>query len=220
MTVFLTPTGEPFYAGTYFPPEPRHGMPASRSSWWPWPTPGATAATTSPQQAEQLVEAIGEHGADRAVARAAHGRDCSIEAGRGICATVRPGVRRFRPCPQVPPGDDARVPAAPRRTGTRRWRWSRRRSTPWPRAGSTTSVGGGFHRYSVDDRWLVPHFEKMLYDNALLAARLPARVGRHRRAALPAGRRGDARLRACASCATRTAASRRPRTPTPMGWKG
>ena len=41
-------------------------------------------------------------------------------------------------------------------------------------------VGGGFHRYSVDDEWLVPHFEKMLYDNALLVPALPARVGRHR----------------------------------------
>ena len=38
-------------------------------------------------------------------------------------------------------------------------------------------VGGGFHRYSVDERWLVPHFEKMLYDNALLAARIPPRAG-------------------------------------------
>ena len=55
-------------------------------------------------------------------------------------------------------------------------------------------VGGGFHRYSVDDRWLVPHFEKMLYDNALLAsAYLHAWVVTGHRA-IPEGGRGDARL--------------------------
>ena len=68
-------------------------------------------------------------------------------------------------------------------------------------------VGGGFHRYSVDERWLVPHFEKMLYDNALLGRGVPARLGRDRRAALPRGRRGDARLRAPRAAPAR----RRPR---------
>ena len=54
-------------------------------------------------------------------------------------------------------------------------------------------VGGGFHRYSVDERWLVPHFEKMLYDNALLAATY-LRMARHRRNTVPYRRRRDARL--------------------------
>ena len=56
-------------------------------------------------------------------------------------------------------------------------------------------LGGGFHRYSVDARWLVPHFEKMLYDNALLAPRLPARLAGARRRSATAASRGDARLR-------------------------
>ena len=47
-------------------------------------------------------------------------------------------------------------------------------------------LGGGFARYSTDELWLVPHFEKMLYDNALLDARVPARLPRDRRRALPA----------------------------------
>ncbi len=55
-------------------------------------------------------------------------------------------------------------------------------------------VGGGFHRYSVDARWLVPHFEKMLYDNAMLARVVPARLPRVRRRGLRAGRPRDARL--------------------------
>ena len=62
--------------------------------------------------------------------------------------------------------------------------------------GMYDQVGGGFHRYSVDAYWLVPHFEKMLYDQALLATRVPARLAGHRRAAVPARRRGDDRLRA------------------------
>ncbi len=57
-------------------------------------------------------------------------------------------------------------------------------------------VGGGFHRYSVDERWLVPHFEKMLYDNAQLGRHLPARLARPRRRAVPPRRRGDGRLHA------------------------
>ena len=75
-------------------------------------------------------------------------------------------------------------------------------------------VGGGFHRYSVDERWLVPHFEKMLYDNALLAADVPARLGRHRasRATARSSRRRSTTC--CASSGCPTAASPRRRTPT------
>ena len=59
------------------------------------------------------------------------------------------------------------------------------RSTAWPRGGIYDHLGGGFHRYSTDARWLVPHFEKMLYDNALLSRRLPGGVPGDRRAVLP-----------------------------------
>ena len=81
-------------------------------------------------------------------------------------------------------------------------------------------VGGGFHRYSVDDRWLVPHFEKMLYDNALLAsvylhAWLVTGVD-----ALPRDRRGDPRLRPARAGAPRGRACARHRTPTPTASKG
>ena len=69
-------------------------------------------------------------------------------------------------------------------------------------------LGGGFHRYSVDERWLVPHFEKMLYDNALLVPGVPARLPRHRPRALSRDRRGDGGVHAAASSRSRTAASR------------
>ena len=81
-------------------------------------------------------------------------------------------------------------------------------------------VGGGFHRYSVDDRWLVPHFEKMLYDNALLAsAYLHAWVVTGE-AAVPGGRRGDARLRPPRAAARRAAGSRLRRMRTRTASKG
>ncbi len=60
-------------------------------------------------------------------------------------------------------------------------------------------VGGGFARYSTDAHWLVPHFEKMLYDKALLARRVPPRLPRHGNAALP---RGSSRRRSTTCCAT------------------
>ena len=81
-------------------------------------------------------------------------------------------------------------------------------------------VGGGFHRYSVDGRWLVPHFEKMLYDNALLArdyALAPPGHG-HRRAR--PRRPGDARLPAARDAPAAGAASGRPRTPTRRAGEG
>ena len=81
-------------------------------------------------------------------------------------------------------------------------------------------LGGGFHRYSVDERWLVPHFEKMLYDNALLAAAYLHALARHRRRALPRGRRARRSSTCCASCCCRRAASPRRRTPTPTASRG
>ena len=68
-------------------------------------------------------------------------------------------------------------------------------------------VGGGFHRYSVDARWLVPHFEKMLYDNALLASAYLHALGRHRRGSLPRDRGGHGRVHAAGAAAP----GRRPR---------
>ena len=75
-------------------------------------------------------------------------------------------------------------------------------------------IGGGFSRYSVDEQWLVPHFEKMLYDNALLARAVRPRRDRHRRGAVRAGGRRDLRVRHSATSPTPTAGATPPRTPT------
>ena len=76
-------------------------------------------------------------------------------------------------------------------------------------------LGGGFARYSIDACWLVPHFEKMLYDRRCSPRVYLHGLAGHRRAALPPGRRGDDRLRAARPAPTRPAASTPPRTPTP-----
>ena len=162
MTVFLTPDGEPFYGGTYFPPEPRHGMPAFRDVL------------------------RGRRRVPRAPRRSTGRRARSSRRSRSL----RCGRRRdpLRPrCSTRPAHLRAAFDARLGRLGPRRSSRPRRRSScscagGRARAGCANQtldgmaaggmydlVGGGFHRYSVDERWLVPHFEKMLYDNALLA---------------------------------------------------
>ena len=81
-------------------------------------------------------------------------------------------------------------------------------------------VGGGFHRYSVDERWLVPHFEKMLYDNALLASVYLHAARRFDDDALPPQSPTRRSTTCCASSRSTAAASRRRRTPTPTASKG
>ena len=221
MTVFLDPDGRPFFGGTYFPSDDRQGMPGLRAGDGRGrrrvarPTRrAARAGRAAARRDRRDAHAIG---ADEAGPRRCP-PTCSTHAVDAAQRAVRPALRRLRTRAEVPAGDDADVP--PRR---------RRVRDPTPETlemitvsldamaagGMYDQVGGGFHRYSVDAYWLVPHFEKMLYDQALLATRVPARLARHRRAALPAHRRGDDRATCCATCATPTAASSPPRTPTP-----
>ena len=90
-------------------------------------------------------------------------------------AHLRAALGRLRRRAEVPARLDARVPAAhaPALRRRRALAMAARRSTAWRSAACGTLVGGGFHRYSVDAQWLVPHFEKMLYDNALLVSAYP-----------------------------------------------
>jgi uncharacterized protein YyaL (SSP411 family) len=164
MTVFLTPEGEPFYGGTYFPPEPRHGLPsfaqvleAVHEAWRDRREDVARAAA-------QLVEAV----------RRSSARPPSREPlHAGLLAAAEAGIRRtFEPAF----GGFGRAPKFPAASTIEflllrgEEEMTRRTLDGMALGGLWDEVGGGFHRYAVDDRWLVPHFEKMLYDNALLAA--------------------------------------------------
>ena len=170
MTVFLTPEGEPFFGGTYFPPEPRHGMPAfsdvltAVSDLYRERRPAAASS------AKQLVDAI------RASSEVRPSTDPLTEsllgdAARALRRQFDPEWGGFGGAPKFPPapalefllrqhlrGDDEALPMVTKTLDA------------MAAGGMYDLLGGGFHRYSVDRRWLVPHFEKMLYDNALLAA--------------------------------------------------
>ena len=204
MTVFLTPEGEPFFGGTYYPPEPRHGLPSFR----------------------QVLTAVSDAYRER------RGDIASQALRGGRSRTTLSRARARRPI-RSPRACSARRPAPWHASSTREWggcggapkfpqastlefllRMHLRGdedALPMVRTtldamaagGMYDLVGGGFHRYSVDGEWLVPHFEKMLYDNALLAAAYLhawAVTGEERYRARD---RGDARLHAPRAAAPR-----------------
>jgi uncharacterized protein YyaL (SSP411 family)/aryl-alcohol dehydrogenase-like predicted oxidoreductase len=169
MTVFLTPEQEPFFAGTYFPPEDRYGRPGFATVLT---RIGELWASDRPRLREQAAELAAHL---RASARSAPG--ASLEEG-----ALRAGLTQladdfderfggFSRAPKFPPSAALSfLLRAHRRFGDERAReMARRTLEEMARGGMYDQVGGGFHRYSVDERWLVPHFEKMLYDNAQLA---------------------------------------------------
>jgi uncharacterized protein len=165
MTVFLTPQGEPFYGGTYYPPEPRHGLPSFRqvlesiAQAWREQRGDVTVASS------QLVEAVRRSGEVRPSNDPLTG-SLLAEAERGIARTFEPAFGGFGRAPKFPPASTLEFLL--RRGGEDALTMVAKTLDGMAAGGMYDLVGGGFHRYSVDDRWLVPHFEKMLYDNALL----------------------------------------------------
>ena len=173
LNVFLTPEQLPFYGGTYFPPEPRHGMPAwtqvlqAIGEAWSGAPRGDPRGRRGPARA-----AVRRRGAE-ALRRADRGRRARRRPSRGCGSPSTRVERRLRRRAEVPAGLGDRVPAC--RCGGRRaepgrgWRRMACTLRAMASGGIHDQIGGGFARYSVDATWTVPHFEKMLYDNALLA---------------------------------------------------
>jgi uncharacterized protein YyaL (SSP411 family) len=162
MTVFLTPEGEPFFGGTYFPPAPRHGLPSFRQVL------AAVAQAYRERRAEVGRSARGLVQSVRGSAELAPSSEPltdSIlgEAARVLRNSFDPQWGGFGGAPKFPP-------ASVLEFLLRRSELDlvTRTLDGMEAGGMYDLVGGGFHRYSVDERWLVPHFEKMLYDNALL----------------------------------------------------
>jgi uncharacterized protein len=164
MTVFLTPAGEPFFGGTYFPPEPRHGLPSFKQVLLAvseaWVEKRGDVADTGAKLAEHIrsgarlqpsPEPLGAALLDQAQAILRDGFD--------------PEWGGWGRAPKFPP---APVLEFLLRRGEEEM--TRQTLDKMALGGMYDVIGGGFHRYSVDERWLVPHFEKMLYDNALLAS--------------------------------------------------
>jgi uncharacterized protein len=165
LTVFLTPEQKPYFGGTYFPPVDRHGMPGFpkvlQAAWEAYRTRRDEVYAHS-AEVTRAIEEAGDVGPTE-------GEGTAVSPGL-VAEATRKLLTRFdaehggfggRPkFPSVPSvevllrsGDDGRA----------------RKTLGAMRAGGIfDQLGGGFHRYSTDERWLVPHFEKMLYDNALL----------------------------------------------------
>ncbi len=180
LTVFLTPSQKPFYGGTYFPPEDRHGMPGFPKVLRALSDAYRERRGEVDGQAEELTKAIAEvgRGPARAELGVAGGSAASYVPGPDLLErTSRLLIRRF----DDSHGGFGRAPKFPNTMplevllrrgileGDGVARDAARLQLESMRAGGIWDhLGGGFHRYSTDERWLVPHFEKMLYDNALL----------------------------------------------------
>src|SRR5262245_6519589 len=167
MTVFLTPEGEPFYAGTYFPPEPRHGMPSFSQLLLAVAEAWRAQRVDIVAQARRLVDAA-SHSTRLQPSNDPLTSRLLSEAERGIARTFEPTYGGFGRAPKFPPASTLEFLL--RRDSEQAAAMVEKTLDGMAAGGMYDLVGGGFHRYSVDDRWLVPHFEKMLYDNALLAS--------------------------------------------------
>ncbi len=169
MTVFLTPDQEPFFAGTYFPPEDRWGRPGfgtllkKIAEYWEQDRAGVQT------QAKDLTERL--RGAGRIPAPVSVSESVLEEAVAQFKEEFDPQYGGFGKAPKFPPATGlSLLLRCHRRTGEAQTLAMVTKTLAMMAAGGIYDhIGGGFARYSTDDRWLVPHFEKMLYDNALLA---------------------------------------------------
>ncbi|HET6230754.1 MAG TPA: thioredoxin domain-containing protein [Longimicrobiaceae bacterium] len=170
MTVFLTPEGVPFYGGTYYPPEPRHGMPSFRQVLAGIAEAYRERRADVDRSAEELRGALRESAALRPQPAAV---DATVleRAHAGLASRYDGRNGGFGGAPKFPqPMMIEFLLRHWKRTGASEPRLMSEQTLRRMAAGGMyDQVGGGFHRYSVDAKWLVPHFEKMLYDNALLA---------------------------------------------------
>ncbi len=170
LTAFLTPDGVPFYMGTYFPKENRYGMPSFRRVL----RAAADAYRNRRAEVERTGAAVREmFAAAAAPARATNSltRELLDRAAAAIAGGYDARHGGFGGAPKFPSTMVLEFLLARwARTGTDAWLDMAARSFHMMAAGGIhDQIGGGFARYSVDAQWLVPHFEKMLYDNALLA---------------------------------------------------
>ena len=166
MTVFLTPEGEPFFGGTYYPPEPRHGLPSFRQLLESIDEAWRDRRQDVTRAAVQLVEAV-RRSAELRPSSEPLTESVLAAAARGLAATFEPAFGGWGRAPKFP--NAPVLEFLLRRGDGESLAMVVKTLDEMAAGGMHDLLGGGFHRYSVDDRWLVPHFEKMLYDNALLA---------------------------------------------------
>ncbi len=171
MTMFLTPQGVPFYGGTYFPPSDRYNMPgfprvllsvaeAYRSQ------PDQVASTATAMLGELRRAGLAESSPDILTV------DILDASSRRIARNFDPANGGFGGAPKFPPAMTLEflLHTYVRTGAPDTLEMVEQTARKMGNGGMYDQLGGGFHRYSVDAKWLVPHFEKMLYDNALLSS--------------------------------------------------
>ncbi|MEU6535264.1 thioredoxin domain-containing protein [Streptomyces sp. NPDC047000] len=170
MTVFLTPDAEPFYFGTYFPPAPRHGMPSFRQVLEGVRQAWGERRDEVAEVARKIVRDLAQREIDYGGGAGVPGEPETAQALLGLTREYDTQYGGFGGAPKFPPsmvlefllrhhartGSEGALQMAADTCGR------------MARGGLYDQLGGGFARYSVDRRFVVPHFEKMLYDNALL----------------------------------------------------
>jgi uncharacterized protein YyaL (SSP411 family) len=169
MTMFLTPEGKPFFGGTYFPPEDRHGMPG-------FPKILRAVAQAYREKIREVSESVEKilDALHRMSTVAESDRPFSpeivVESAQKLSQAYDPEYGGFGNAPKFPNAGVFEL-------FLRAYKKSKNEGflemivhtlTQMAEGGIYDHLGGGFHRYSVDQKWLVPHFEKMLYDNAQL----------------------------------------------------
>ena len=173
LSVFLTPAREPFYGGTYFPPHRRGPMPGFEEVLLAVHDAWENRRAAAMEQAKNLTSILQSENLAGGPTGGGTAELAPLldEAVRSLGRAFDPDWGGFGGAPKFPRPSDL---------GFLLRRWHRTGDAPLLGMVTTTldrmaaggvydHVGGGFHRYSTDRQWLVPHFEKMLYDNALLA---------------------------------------------------
>ncbi|MEP7762442.1 thioredoxin domain-containing protein [Sanguibacter sp. 25GB23B1] len=170
MTVFLTPEGAPFFAGTYFPPTPVQGIPSFPQVLDAVSTAWRDKRTGLEEQAAGLVEHL-RSGAGLSAGHTAAPSPADLDAAvEALARQLDITSGGFGDAPKFPPSMNLeQLLRHHARTGDAlSLEMAARTCEAMARGGIYDQLGGGFARYSVDAQWVVPHFEKMLYDNAQL----------------------------------------------------
>jgi hypothetical protein len=170
MTVFMTPDAEPFFGGTYFPPEPRYGMPSFKQLLANIADVYRARRDDLTANTRQIMNELQRISAPK-LAEDDVSPDVLDQAHDGLLQNFDPRDGGFGRAPKFPASMNLIFLL-------RHYQRTKRPEaldmveltlTKMACGGMYDQLGGGFHRYSTDDKWLVPHFEKMLYDNALLS---------------------------------------------------
>ncbi len=173
LTVFCKPDGTPYYGGTYFPPEPRHGMPAFREVLTAVEDAYRNRRDEVEKAGRQIVEALSRR--PEGQAGRAPGAETLAQAAMRLLQRADDAHGGFGSAPKFPTPPYlftllAALDVLPERKAREALEHVVRTCREMARGGVYDQLGGAFHRYSVDAHWGVPHFEKMLYDQGQLLA--------------------------------------------------